>query len=329
MGRLLRRLFVALLIMSLPAFSQDEADIQRAITYAKVLQSQMSDPDGFALEAVFLKPNRNLESNICYQFRERNSMGGMNREEAVVTAGKHPRIQYDWGELSDRLCTKNLLVDITDKVKKALASQSTSPILDAPTGTVNVISNPDAGDVYVDDEFVGNSPAVLKLKSGRHVIRVKMSGYQDWERELVVSGGTVNLNAKLEAGSSGPAPESSSTTLAKSQTASIAVTTASKPETQRSPETKISSEWIGITTRDDTTRGLVITRVLSGSAASEAGLKAGDVIVELNGNTVKSGMEFDVAISHSMPGSQVRIAYIRGAWKFEANVTVGKIGSVE
>jgi hypothetical protein len=66
-------------------------------------------------------------------------------------------------------------------------------------GTVNVSSNPTGGDVYADDDFVGNSPATLKLAPGKHTITVKLSGYTDWSKEITVqTGSEVQLNASLE-----------------------------------------------------------------------------------------------------------------------------------
>jgi len=52
----------------------------------------------------------------------------------------------------------------------------------------------------------------------------------------------------------------------------------------------------------------------------------GDVIEEMDGVAVKSGMRFDVAIARSKPGSQIRLSYIRGSWKSAVTLTVGKIG---
>ncbi len=75
------------------------------------------------------------------------------------------------------------------------------PAAKEATGTVNVTTNPDAADVYVDDHFYGNSPAVLKLKPGKHTIRVKASGYKDWSREISTdAGGDAHLTAVLEKG---------------------------------------------------------------------------------------------------------------------------------
>lgn len=66
-------------------------------------------------------------------------------------------------------------------------------------GTVNVSSTPTGADVLVDGDFVGNSPATLKLAPGKHTLTVKMSGYTDWSREITVqSGSDVQLTANLE-----------------------------------------------------------------------------------------------------------------------------------
>jgi hypothetical protein len=66
-------------------------------------------------------------------------------------------------------------------------------------GTVSVITNPDGADVYVDDQFNGNSPATLKLKPGKHTIRVSMSGYSEWSRDITTDAGSnVHLTATLQ-----------------------------------------------------------------------------------------------------------------------------------
>ncbi len=78
----------------------------------------------------------------------------------------------------------------------------TKPTENAPAesakGTVNVSSNPTGADVSVDGDFVGNSPAALKLAPGKHTITVKMSGYADWSKDITVqSGSEVQLTANL------------------------------------------------------------------------------------------------------------------------------------
>ncbi len=66
-------------------------------------------------------------------------------------------------------------------------------------GAVNLSSNPAGADVLIDGEFVGNSPASLKLSAGKHTVTVKLSGYKDWSREITVQPGSeVQLTANLE-----------------------------------------------------------------------------------------------------------------------------------
>jgi PEGA domain len=66
-------------------------------------------------------------------------------------------------------------------------------------GTVNLSSDPAGADVYADGDFVGNSPAVLKLAPGKHTVTVKASGYTDWSKEISVqSGSEVQPTANLE-----------------------------------------------------------------------------------------------------------------------------------
>ena len=64
---------------------------------------------------------------------------------------------------------------------------------------IALVSTPVGAEVTVDDAFMGNAPAKLRLKAGKHSIKVTMAGYKDWSREMtVMSGSEVNLAATLE-----------------------------------------------------------------------------------------------------------------------------------
>jgi serine protease Do len=70
------------------------------------------------------------------------------------------------------------------------------------TGTVNVTSDPDGADVYLDGNFVGNAPATLKLSVGVHTIGLKSPGRADWERTInIQKDSQVSLRAVLKSGS--------------------------------------------------------------------------------------------------------------------------------
>src|SRR5580765_4259532 len=69
-------------------------------------------------------------------------------------------------------------------------------------GTVAITSDPDGAEIYVDDKFVGNAPAKLKLPPGNHVMTLKAAGFKEWKRALeVLKGSQVTLKPALE-----PAP---------------------------------------------------------------------------------------------------------------------------
>lgn len=66
------------------------------------------------------------------------------------------------------------------------------------TGTINLASDPDGAEIFVDGKFVGNTPATLKLSPGAHKIAMKAAGRSTWERELeVLKDSHVNLKAVL------------------------------------------------------------------------------------------------------------------------------------
>jgi len=69
----------------------------------------------------------------------------------------------------------------------------------AKSGNLTIKGNDEHCEVFVDGEFVGNSPAKLKLAEGKHLVEVKKSGFKDYRRELkVVAGSDLTLTAELE-----------------------------------------------------------------------------------------------------------------------------------
>jgi hypothetical protein len=86
----------------------------------------------------------------------------------------------------------------TDQQQGPATSAASVTVAEADA-MIALVSTPLGADVAVDDAFVGNSPAKLKLKAGKHTIKVTMAGYKDWSRDMtVMSGSEVNLSANLE-----------------------------------------------------------------------------------------------------------------------------------
>ena len=67
------------------------------------------------------------------------------------------------------------------------------------SGSLTVVADAADAEVFVDGEFVGNTPAKLKLKEGAHVVEVKKAGFKDFRRQIKVTiGADLNLRVKLE-----------------------------------------------------------------------------------------------------------------------------------
>jgi len=79
-------------------------------------------------------------------------------------------------------------------------SQSeSSRVVPDGVGTIIISSTPDGAEIFVDDKFHGNTPAMLKIPAGSHGIVLKFPGRADWKRTLeVLKSSKVSLRATLD-----------------------------------------------------------------------------------------------------------------------------------
>lgn len=78
------------------------------------------------------------------------------------------------------------------------AQGSTEVAKKTGSAVVNITSDPTGADIYVDGEFVGNTPSTLHLSAGTHAIKIQSTGKQSWERQLeVLKDSKVTLSATL------------------------------------------------------------------------------------------------------------------------------------
>jgi len=64
---------------------------------------------------------------------------------------------------------------------------------------ITVSSMPAGADIAVDGNFVGNTPSEIDVTPGDHTLTVSKSGFKPWERKFRATGGSVNIDAELEA----------------------------------------------------------------------------------------------------------------------------------
>ncbi|MEN6451531.1 MAG: trypsin-like peptidase domain-containing protein [Thermoguttaceae bacterium] len=72
------------------------------------------------------------------------------------------------------------------------------------------------------------------------------------------------------------------------------------------------------------TRGALIASVVPDSAASQAGLKPGDIVVAWNNQRIVNATDLRIAVARSKPGDKARVTFFRDGRKREASVTVGQ-----
>jgi putative serine protease PepD len=80
---------------------------------------------------------------------------------------------------------------------------------------------------------------------------------------------------------------------------------------------------LGVSTEPDPSGGAAIHDVTSGSAADQAGLKAGDVITKVDDTAITSPDDLASAINGHQPGDQVTVTYQRDGQTKTAKVTLG------
>jgi len=85
---------------------------------------------------------------------------------------------------------------------------------------------------------------------------------------------------------------------------------------------KATHAYLGVAI-DSTAPNARLASVKSGGAAQKAGLKAGDVITDVNGNSIASGDDLSRAIDAHKPGQQITVTYTRSGNEHTVTVTLG------
>jgi predicted metalloprotease with PDZ domain len=180
---------------------------------------------------------------------------------------------------------------------------------------VAISSTPPGANIFVDQDFVGNTPSTINISWGNHVITVKKPGFQEWVRNMNFYSGSITLNAELihetDETPTGNAPAMPAVKKA------LQVTGVSSPSASQN-----SSGWIGVDAHNGTD-GALVTGVAVDGPGAEAGIKVGDIIQALDGRLIKD-KDFDKAVASLKPGTKIVVNYMRGALARETLVTVGK-----
>ena len=97
---------------------------------------------------------------------------------------------------------------------------------------------------------------------------------------------------------------------------------------------KVERGWMGAAIQDltdelansfglDSKQGVLIGDVIANGPAAKAGMRAGDVVVELNGKPVKSANELRNSVAALRPGSEARLSIVRDNQSLAIDITIG------
>jgi hypothetical protein len=81
---------------------------------------------------------------------------------------------------------------------------SAQPMVSGVASNLAISSTPAGADIYLDQNFVGNTPSTVNVPAGKHSVLVRKTGFQDWVREMNFSGGAITLTAEMVPGSTAP-----------------------------------------------------------------------------------------------------------------------------
>ena len=103
---------------------------------------------------------------------------------------------------------------------------------------------------------------------------------------------------------------------------------------------KVTRGWMGVTaqrvTQDiaesmglDQTRGAVVSEVVKDGPAARAGIKAGDIIIELNGKQIKDANDLPILVARTAPGEKIQLKILRDKRELTIPVQVEKLKDEE
>jgi hypothetical protein len=187
------------------------------------------------------------------------------------------------------------------RVLRSLAPQVPA-VPGAAAPTLMIQSTPGQSQVYIDDEPVGTTSTEGRLKltqlaPGSHSVRISLAGYQDYEKTVDLAGGRVtSLAATLQPAT--PVPEV-------------------PPVSPEEPPAVNPNQpgYLGIVPAPEQpngARGVVISSVQHGGPAAQAGLKAYDTILAVDGRSVTTPQDLRAMLSTHQAGEVVQITWYNG-----------------
>lgn len=76
-----------------------------------------------------------------------------------------------------------------DKAISELPTEAPKPVENLARPQLTITSEPTGAEIEINDEFIGNAPTTVTTKEGKVVVKIKLKGFQPWERTLSLNPG--------------------------------------------------------------------------------------------------------------------------------------------
>ena len=107
-------------------------------------------------------------------------------------------ITYNLKDANDLLAIAKEQTAKVFEITGSAATPGPSGESNPPKGTLLVSTEPSGVEIWVDESFMGQTPAKLTLLPGKHKIRLALQTYEEWSRETEVGlGSEANLKVAL------------------------------------------------------------------------------------------------------------------------------------
>ena len=81
----------------------------------------------------------------------------------------------------------------------SMMNTAASPQISLGFGITEITSDPDGAEIFLDDKFIGTTPATLRLTEGPHTLILKYPHHADWQRSItILKDSTVTVKALLD-----------------------------------------------------------------------------------------------------------------------------------
>ena len=87
----------------------------------------------------------------------------------------------------------------------ASAQLAASAVASSETTKINISSIPAGADIEINGNFVGNTPSGIEVSPGIQQLRITKKGFHEWNRQIKVTAGSINVEAEMEAESTAAA----------------------------------------------------------------------------------------------------------------------------